>query len=123
MLVSILVIFTDASLEWETIEQYFLWQLISVHNIPVEHIMPILPKLEFVSEYIYWCFNFETILCWIDILPYFVSSRENFARLYGGDCFYRSCRSHNEHHGFIETRMVNFTITYSTKKYLLNKTI
>ena len=59
--------FTDASLDWETIEQYFLWQLISVHNIPVESIMPILPKLEFVSEYIYGCFNFKTNLRWIDI--------------------------------------------------------
>lgn len=38
----------NASLEWETLEQYFLWQLISAHNIPVEHIMPILPKLDFV---------------------------------------------------------------------------
>lgn len=37
----------NASLQWETIEQYFLWQLISVHTIPVEHIMPILPKLDF----------------------------------------------------------------------------
>ena len=45
------VCFADASLEWETIEQYFLWQLISVHNIPVEHIMPILPKLEFISTF------------------------------------------------------------------------
>ena len=40
----------DASLEWETIEQYFLWQLIATHNIPTEHLMPILPKLEFHSH-------------------------------------------------------------------------
>lgn len=40
----------DASLQWETIEQYFLWQLISVHTIPVEHIMPILPKLDFTGN-------------------------------------------------------------------------
>ncbi|XP_023931443.1 integrator complex subunit 3 [Lingula anatina] len=40
----------NASLEWETIEQYFLWQLIAAHNIPVEHIMPILPKLEFQTH-------------------------------------------------------------------------
>ena len=71
MLVNILI-FTDASLEWETIEQYFLWQLISVHNIPVEHIMPILPKLEFVSEYIYLCFNCETVLSRLDIFPHLV---------------------------------------------------
>lgn len=37
----------NASLEWETLEQYFLWQLITAHNIPVEHIMPILPKLDY----------------------------------------------------------------------------
>ena len=42
--------FTDASLDWETLEQYFLWQLISAHNIPVEHIMPILPKLDFTRK-------------------------------------------------------------------------
>ncbi|CAG5134392.1 unnamed protein product, partial [Candidula unifasciata] len=37
----------NASLDWETIEQYFLWQLVMAHNIPVEHILPILPKLEY----------------------------------------------------------------------------
>ncbi|KAL5004662.1 hypothetical protein ScPMuIL_018118 [Solemya velum] len=40
----------NASLEWETLEQYFLWQLIAAHNIPPEHIMPILPKLEFTCH-------------------------------------------------------------------------
>ncbi|XP_060581601.1 integrator complex subunit 3-like, partial [Ruditapes philippinarum] len=40
----------NASLEWETLEQYFLWQLITAHNIPVEHIMPILPKLDFQTH-------------------------------------------------------------------------
>ena len=43
---------TDASLEWETIEQYFLWQLIAAHNIPVDYIMPILPKLEFIGKHL-----------------------------------------------------------------------
>ncbi|XP_071116601.1 integrator complex subunit 3-like [Haliotis cracherodii] len=37
----------NESLDWETIEQYFLWQLIMSHNIQIEHILPILPKLEF----------------------------------------------------------------------------
>nr|KAG5691545.1 hypothetical protein BaRGS_012345 [Batillaria attramentaria] len=37
----------DESLEWESIEQYFLWQLITAHNIPTEHILPVLPKLEY----------------------------------------------------------------------------
>ncbi|KAI8777522.1 integrator complex subunit 3-like isoform X1 [Biomphalaria glabrata] len=40
----------NASLDWETIEQYFLWQLVMAHNIPVEHILPILPKLEFTAN-------------------------------------------------------------------------
>ncbi|XP_050400889.1 integrator complex subunit 3 [Patella vulgata] len=40
----------NESLEWETIEQYFLWQLISSHNIPVEHILSILPKLDFQTN-------------------------------------------------------------------------
>ncbi|XP_067935501.1 integrator complex subunit 3-like [Watersipora subatra] len=35
------------SLEWETIEQYFLWQLLISHDLPAEHILPILSKLEF----------------------------------------------------------------------------
>merc|ERR550532_1104093 len=39
----------SASLSWETIEQYFLWQLIAAHNIPTEHLMPVLPKLDFHS--------------------------------------------------------------------------
>ena len=45
-----LFLFSDASLEWETIEQYFLWQLVMAHNIPVEHILPILPKLEYSGK-------------------------------------------------------------------------
>jgi len=50
-------VFVDASLEWETIEQYFLWQLITVHSIPVEDVMPVLPKLEFSGLLVitYWC--------------------------------------------------------------------
>ena len=39
--------FSDESLKWETIEQYFLWQLITAHNIPIEHMLPVLPMLEF----------------------------------------------------------------------------
>jgi len=44
-----IICFVDASLEWETIEQYFLWQLIAVHSIPVEDVMPVLPKLDFTG--------------------------------------------------------------------------
>lgn len=43
-------VFTDESLEWESIEQYFLWQLIMAHNIPTEHILPVLPKLEYSGK-------------------------------------------------------------------------
>lgn len=40
----------NGSLEWETLEQYFLWQLISAHNIPVDYIMPVLPKLDYTAH-------------------------------------------------------------------------
>ncbi|XP_052276619.1 integrator complex subunit 3-like isoform X2 [Dreissena polymorpha] len=40
----------NASLEWETLEQYFLWQLITAHNIPLDYMMPILPKLDYHSH-------------------------------------------------------------------------
>jgi len=40
----------NASLEWETFEQYCLWQLIAAHNIPVDYVLPILPKLEFTAH-------------------------------------------------------------------------
>lgn len=35
-----------ASLEWETIEQFFLWQLVTAHGIPINCVMPVLPTLE-----------------------------------------------------------------------------
>ncbi|RWS03044.1 integrator complex subunit 3-like protein [Dinothrombium tinctorium] len=40
----------NASLEWETFEQFCLWQLIAAHNIPMEYVLPILPKLEFQTH-------------------------------------------------------------------------
>ncbi|KAM7285580.1 integrator complex subunit 3 [Ixodes scapularis] len=40
----------NASLEWETFEQFCLWQLIAAHNIPVDYVLPILPKLEFQAH-------------------------------------------------------------------------
>ncbi|XP_025077829.1 integrator complex subunit 3-like [Pomacea canaliculata] len=46
----------NESLEWESIEQYFLWQLIMAHNIPTEHILPVLPKLEYST-------NAEALTC------------------------------------------------------------
>ena len=38
---------SDSSLDWETIEQYFVWQLISAHNEDIEVAMTVLPKLEY----------------------------------------------------------------------------
>ncbi|KAG8191408.1 hypothetical protein JTE90_010584 [Oedothorax gibbosus] len=40
----------NASLEWESFEQFCLWQLISAQNIPIEYILPILHKLEFTAH-------------------------------------------------------------------------
>lgn len=40
----------NASLEWDTFEQFCLWQLIAAHNIPVDYVLPILPKLEFQAH-------------------------------------------------------------------------
>ncbi|KAK7115612.1 hypothetical protein V1264_001450 [Littorina saxatilis] len=40
----------NESLKWETIEQYFLWQLITAHNIPIEHMLPVLPMLEYTAN-------------------------------------------------------------------------
>lgn len=37
----------EGTLEWETFEQFCVWQLISAHDIPVEQLLPLLPKLEF----------------------------------------------------------------------------
>lgn len=39
-----------ASLSWETFEQYCLWQLLTAHNISIDDVLPILPKLEFSSH-------------------------------------------------------------------------
>lgn len=35
-----------ASLTWESIEQFFLWQLVQAHDIPLETITPLLPHLD-----------------------------------------------------------------------------
>ncbi|XP_066993064.2 integrator complex subunit 3 isoform X2 [Anabrus simplex] len=40
----------SASLAWETFEQYCLWQLVTAHGIPIDYILPILPRLEFTSH-------------------------------------------------------------------------
>nr|CAG4642335.1 EOG090X0205 [Evadne anonyx] len=35
-----------SSLNWETIEQIFFWQLVSVHSIPLQLLLSVLPKLK-----------------------------------------------------------------------------
>lgn len=35
------------SLNWETFEQYCLWQLIFAHDFPIDYVLPVLPKLQF----------------------------------------------------------------------------
>ena len=50
IIICIFLHISDASLEWETIEQYFLWQFITAHDIPAEQIIPILPKLEYIGK-------------------------------------------------------------------------
>lgn len=37
----------SASLSWETFEQFCLWQLVTAHGIPINYVLPILPRLEF----------------------------------------------------------------------------
>lgn len=36
-----------ASLMWETFEQFCLWQLVTAHGIPIDYVLPILPRLEY----------------------------------------------------------------------------
>ena len=43
----------NASLEWETFEQNCVWQLISAHNLTLESILPVLPKLEYLRTYFF----------------------------------------------------------------------
>ncbi|UYV77018.1 INTS3 [Cordylochernes scorpioides] len=40
----------NASLEWESWEQFSMWQLAAAHNIPLESILPVLNKLEFKAH-------------------------------------------------------------------------
>lgn len=35
------------SLNWETFEQYCLWQVIAAHDFPIERLLPILPTLQY----------------------------------------------------------------------------
>ncbi|PIK62170.1 putative integrator complex subunit 3-like [Apostichopus japonicus] len=37
----------EATLRWETFEQYCVWQLLSAHDIEVEHLLPVVSKLRY----------------------------------------------------------------------------
>lgn len=37
----------EDSLEWETFEQTCVWHLIEAHNIPIDDIVPLLPKIDY----------------------------------------------------------------------------
>lgn len=39
-----------ASLEWDTFEQFFLWQLILAHDLSLDLLLPILPQLNFIKH-------------------------------------------------------------------------
>jgi len=40
----------SASLTWETFEQFALWQLLSGHDLPVDCLLPLLPKLSYENH-------------------------------------------------------------------------
>ncbi|KAG7161495.1 Integrator complex subunit 3-like [Homarus americanus] len=40
----------EKSLQWETVEQLFLWQLAKAHEIPVDCCLSVMPKLKFTSH-------------------------------------------------------------------------
>jgi len=40
-----------SSLNWETIEQMFFWQLVTAHFIPLQHLLSFLPKLKANQDY------------------------------------------------------------------------
>ncbi|CAB4057179.1 INTS3 [Lepeophtheirus salmonis] len=37
----------NASLSWETFEQYALWQLLGAHDLPIDSVLPLVSKLDF----------------------------------------------------------------------------
>lgn len=43
----VLFISSEATLRWETFEQYCVWQLLSAHDIEVEHLLPVVSKLRY----------------------------------------------------------------------------
>ncbi|KAG8239927.1 hypothetical protein J437_LFUL019447, partial [Ladona fulva] len=40
----------SASLGWETFEQFCLWQLVAAHSIPLEYVLPLLPRLRYTTH-------------------------------------------------------------------------
>lgn len=45
---------TEASLNWESWEQYCVWKLICAQSVPIENYINILPKLDTKSKLIQW---------------------------------------------------------------------
>lgn len=43
----------EASLNWESWEQYCVWKLINAQSVPIENYITILPKLETKSKSYY----------------------------------------------------------------------
>lgn len=37
----------NSSLEWESLEQNFFWQMVDAHDFPIDHLLPILMRLNF----------------------------------------------------------------------------
>lgn len=50
-----------ASLDWDSHEQYFTWQIIMAHNISPDQVIPILAKLEYGGK-CFICFIFCFVL-------------------------------------------------------------
>lgn len=42
----------DASLEWNSIEQLFFWQLINAHEIPTSRFLPLIHSVDSFSKFI-----------------------------------------------------------------------
>ena len=39
-----------ASLQWETFEQYALWQLLGAHDLPLDCVLPLVPNFSFENN-------------------------------------------------------------------------
>ena len=51
-------VISDASIQWETVEQYFFWQFVSAEDISPDWITQLIPKLEYPSGSIFIIIDF-----------------------------------------------------------------